>query len=246
MSYSTVGTSNYMAPEILLEKGYGPEIDWWSVGVIMYECLVGYAPFSCEDTTETCMMILDWRNSLEFPAEPHLTDDAVDLILSLLCDQDNRIGYEQIISHPWFASVGWKNARDQKPPWVPDIDDEFDTKHFDEFEDENAKFFFDNERIDDDGDLSSKPLKDWDDKHLPFVGWTYMRFEPKDKPNPTSVFQPGNDTEESEESETEVFIALSKNRIIPSQKKKKPSESGGKTGFSLKKLVEKKEKPKKH
>jgi len=92
-------------------------------------------------------------------------------------------------------------------------------------------FFFDNERIDDDGDLSSKPLKDWDDKHLPFVGWTYMRFEPKDKPNPTSVFQPSNETEESEESETE--------------KKKKSSESGSKSGF-LKKLVEKKEKPKKH
>jgi len=122
MSYSTVGTSNYMAPEILLEKGYGPEIDWWSVGVILYECLVGYAPFSCEDTTETCMMILDWRNSLEFPDEPELSDAAVDLIMSLLCDQDDRIGFEEIAAHPWFASVNWNTVRTDPAPWIPDLE----------------------------------------------------------------------------------------------------------------------------
>jgi len=74
-----------MAPEVLLEKGYGPEIDWWSVGVIMYECLVGFAPFSCEDTTETCMMILDWRNSLEIPPDANLSEPAVDLIARSYC-----------------------------------------------------------------------------------------------------------------------------------------------------------------
>lgn len=79
-AYSTVGTSNYMAPEILMERGYGKEVDWWSVGVIMYECLVGYAPFSCEDTTETCLMILDWKNTLEFPKDAHLSPEAIDLM----------------------------------------------------------------------------------------------------------------------------------------------------------------------
>jgi serine/threonine protein kinase len=69
-----------MAPEILMEKGYGKEVDWWSVGVIMYECLVGYAPFSCEDTTETCLMILDWKTTLEFPREANLSPEAVDLM----------------------------------------------------------------------------------------------------------------------------------------------------------------------
>jgi len=192
MSYSTVGTSNYMAPEILLEKGYGPEIDWWSVGVILYECLVGYAPFSCEDTTETCMMILDWRNSLEFPEEPELSENALDFIVSLLCDQADRIGHEDIAKHPWFSTVDWDHVRDQTAPWKPDLDGETDTKHFDEFDDANAKFFFD-EYNDDTDDLASKPLKDWSDKHLPFVGWTFMRFEPKDKVNPTSVFKPQTD-----------------------------------------------------
>jgi len=62
-------------------------------------------------------------------------------------------------------------------------------------------FFFEDDRGDD-GDLSSKPLKDWDDKHLPFVGWTYMRFEPKDKPSASSIFQSHPEPEEPEESET--------------------------------------------
>ena len=69
-----------MAPEILMEKGYGKEVDWWSVGVIMYECLIGYAPFSCEDTTETCLMILDWKNTLEFPREVGLSNESIDLM----------------------------------------------------------------------------------------------------------------------------------------------------------------------
>lgn len=227
MSYSTVGTSNYMAPEILLEKGYGPEIDWWSVGVIMYECLVGYAPFSCEDTTETCMMILDWRNSLEFPEEPELTENALDLIVSLLCDQQDRISYEEIIKHPWFSSIDWSSVRDQTPPWKPDLDSETDTKHFDEFDDKNAKFFFD-EYWDESDDLSSKPLKDWADKHLPFVGWTFMRFEPKDKVNPTSVFQ-GNDNDSTSEGDDD-------------DKKDKKGQKGGKKKTE-KTSSEKKEKP---
>jgi len=142
MSYSTVGTSNYMAPEVLLEKGYGPEIDWWSVGVILYECLVGYAPFSCEDTTETCMMILDWRNSLEFPEEPELTDEAIDLVMSLLCEQHDRISYDEIVKHPWFDGIDWTNIRNTKAPWIPELKDETDTQNFDDFEDDNVDFFF--------------------------------------------------------------------------------------------------------
>jgi len=143
MSYSTVGTSNYMAPEILLEQGYGPEIDWWSVGVILYECIVGYAPFSCEDTTETCIMILEFRNTLDFPDDPQITEEARELIQNcLLVEQKNRKGYDDIVKHPWFVGKDFNATRHSKAPWIPKLENETDTTNFDDFDDDNADFFF--------------------------------------------------------------------------------------------------------
>jgi len=174
-SYSTVGTSNYMAPEVLLEKGYGPEIDWWSVGVIMYECLIGFAPFSCEDTTETCMMILDWRNSLEFPPDAQVSDVSIDLIQKLVCDSKDRLQYEDIIKHPWFKGLDFAAVRDRDAPWIPPLKSLTDTSNFDEFEDESAAYFFEEDHG---GDLDKGvAYKDLEEKHLAFVGWAYNRFD---------------------------------------------------------------------
>eukprot|EP01121_Diplochlamys_sp_Union-15-3_P005574 TRINITY_DN1590_c0_g1_i2.p1 TRINITY_DN1590_c0_g1~~TRINITY_DN1590_c0_g1_i2.p1 ORF type:complete len:547 (-),score=114.28 TRINITY_DN1590_c0_g1_i2:73-1539(-) len=184
-SYSTVGTSNYMAPEILLEKGYGKEVDWWSVGVIMYECLVGYAPFSCEDTTETCMMILSWRSSLEFPEDANLSPEALDLMKKLICDAKNRITYEQIVAHPFFKGVDWKNLRNQKAPWLPELSGPTDCKYFEEFpsEDEWGGYKSTDEKL-------YNIFKNMDEKHLPFVGWTFKRFKEDTlkKPSLSSIF----------------------------------------------------------
>ena len=55
---TTVGTPDYIAPEVLQKDGYGKEVDWWSLGVIMYECLVGYLPFYAEDSLATCRKVL--------------------------------------------------------------------------------------------------------------------------------------------------------------------------------------------
>jgi serine/threonine protein kinase len=56
-AYSTVGTLDYMAPEVLLKKGYGIECDWWSLGAIMYEMLIGYPPFCSDDPRITCRKV---------------------------------------------------------------------------------------------------------------------------------------------------------------------------------------------
>jgi serine/threonine protein kinase len=174
-SYSTVGTSNYMAPEVLLEKGYGPEIDWWSVGVIMYECLVGFAPFSCEDTTETCMMILDWRNSLEIPPDANLSENSVNLISKLICDSKDRIAHEAIASHLWFQGLDWECVREMQAPWIPPLKSLTDTSNFDEFDDQSAAYFFENDHG---GDLDKGvAYKDLEEKHLAFVGWAFNRFD---------------------------------------------------------------------
>eukprot|EP01122_Echinamoeba_exundans_P004758 TRINITY_DN1499_c0_g1_i1.p1 TRINITY_DN1499_c0_g1~~TRINITY_DN1499_c0_g1_i1.p1 ORF type:complete len:436 (-),score=114.59 TRINITY_DN1499_c0_g1_i1:24-1331(-) len=208
MSFSTVGTSNYMAPEILLEKGYGKEVDWWSIGVIMYECLVGYAPFSCEDTTETCLMILDWKNTLEFPPEANLSTEAIDLMSRLMCDAENRIGFDKIVKHPWFKGMDWKAVRDQVAPWIPDLDGPTDTKFFDELEEFNEPDWFVKY---DAKDPSTGLFKNMEEKHLPFVGWTFRRLSKTSRPTASDLFddpssessdavQPAKSTDALEES----------------------------------------------
>jgi protein-serine/threonine kinase len=80
MAYSTVGTPDYIAPEIFLGQGYTYLCDWWSVGAIMFECLVGWPPFCAEDTHDTYRKIVNWRESLYFPDELVLGRDAEDMI----------------------------------------------------------------------------------------------------------------------------------------------------------------------
>ncbi len=64
-----MGTPDYIAPEVLTKTGYGMECDWWSLGAIMYEMMVGYPPFYSEDPMSTCRKIVNWRSTLRFPPE---------------------------------------------------------------------------------------------------------------------------------------------------------------------------------
>lgn len=92
LAYSTVGTPDYIAPEVLEQKGYGMECDWWSLGVIMYECLVGFTPFYGEDPVSTCRKILHWADNLDLPEEvaENLSEDCLDFMLSLIADAKDR------------------------------------------------------------------------------------------------------------------------------------------------------------
>ncbi|KAL0333745.1 UNVERIFIED_CONTAM: Serine/threonine-protein kinase CBK1 [Sesamum angustifolium] len=132
-AFSTVGTPDYIAPEVLLKKGYGIECDWWSLGAIMYEMLVGYPPFYSDDPITTCKKIVHWRNHLRFPAEARLTPEAKDLIRSLLRDADTRLGSrgaDEIKAHPWFKDVNWDMLYEMEAAYKPEVNGDLDTQNF--------------------------------------------------------------------------------------------------------------------
>eukprot|EP01062_Namystynia_karyoxenos_P032753 TRINITY_DN24136_c0_g1_i1.p1 TRINITY_DN24136_c0_g1~~TRINITY_DN24136_c0_g1_i1.p1 ORF type:complete len:757 (+),score=225.86 TRINITY_DN24136_c0_g1_i1:32-2302(+) len=131
MFYTTVGSPGYIAPEVLLKQGYGLECDWWSVGIILYEMLCGYPPFYADDAMQTCHKIIKWRDFLEFPDGPdELSPAAVDLIRLLLRDADQRLTFEQIITHRFFSGIRWRTLRQQPAPFVPQLTHELDTRYF--------------------------------------------------------------------------------------------------------------------
>ena len=118
-NYSCVGTAYYVAPEVLTKKGYGQEIDWWSVGVIFYEMLVGYAPFCSKETSEVCHKILNWKKYLKIPSKVKISREAEDLIAKLINNSNVRLGLngaEEIKSHPFFRGLDWDNIRNLKAP----------------------------------------------------------------------------------------------------------------------------------
>lgn len=169
MAYSTVGTPDYIAPEVFTQGGYEKSCDWWSLGVIMFEMLIGYPPFCSETPQETYRKVLNWRETLVFPIEMPITNTAKNLILNFCTDADHRLGKNdgilEIQSHPFFKGVDWEHIRDRPaaiPVEVKSIDD---TSNFDDFPDV---------------DLSWNPLPDTNElsnKDWVFLNYTFKRFE---------------------------------------------------------------------
>ncbi|THH01661.1 hypothetical protein EW026_g1071 [Hermanssonia centrifuga] len=130
LAYSTVGTPDYIAPEIFLQKGYSNECDWWSLGAIMFECLVGYPPFCSESTHDTYHKIINWSQYLMFPDDVHLSHEAEDIIRRLITSQDRRMNVEQIKHHPFFYGVNWNAIRQIEAPFIPRLRSITDTSYF--------------------------------------------------------------------------------------------------------------------
>ena len=141
LAFSTVGTPDYIAPEVLMKKGYGMECDWWSVGAIAYEMMVGFPPFYSDDPMTTCRKIVNWRTYLRFPpeAEATLSPAAIDFIVKLLCDVDDRLGTHgvfEIKKHPFFNGINWDALYATVAPYRPALEHELDTQNFEQYEDE--------------------------------------------------------------------------------------------------------------
>ncbi|XP_020393480.1 probable serine/threonine protein kinase IREH1 isoform X2 [Zea mays] len=130
---SAVGTPDYLAPEILLGTGHGCSADWWSVGVILFELIVGIPPFNAEHPQTIFDNILNCK--IPWPHVPEeMSFDAQDLIDKLLTeDPHQRLGANgasEVKQHPFFKDISWDTLARQKAAFVPSSDSAFDTSYF--------------------------------------------------------------------------------------------------------------------
>uniref|UniRef100_A0A7N4NWL4 Citron Rho-interacting kinase n=1 Tax=Sarcophilus harrisii TaxID=9305 RepID=A0A7N4NWL4_SARHA len=166
-----IGTPDYMAPEVLTVmngdgKGfYGPECDWWSLGVIAYEMVYGRLPFTEGTTAKTFNNIMNFQRFLKFPENPKVSSEFLDLIQSLLCGPKERLNYEGLCCHPFFSKIDWNNIRNSPPPFVPTLKSDDDTSNFDEPERNSRALPFP-------GQLNPGGFSGED---LPFVGFSFSK-----------------------------------------------------------------------
>ncbi|GLB37641.1 putative kinase-like protein [Lyophyllum shimeji] len=98
LAYSVCGTNSYMSPEVIRGNGYSYSCDWWSLGVIMFECLYGFPPFVSNSRHVTRQKILNWKQSLRFPSRPQVSYEGVNLMQQLLCEPEDRLGSQSSAS----------------------------------------------------------------------------------------------------------------------------------------------------
>ncbi|KAI9168588.1 hypothetical protein H9P43_007961 [Blastocladiella emersonii ATCC 22665] len=130
------GTPEYLAPEILEEENYGKTVDWWALGIVMYEMLVGKPPFGTQESVEKLFQAI-LHHPIAFP--PSLSPDARALLQALLNrDYKERLGSgpgdgDEIRAHAWFAGVDWDGlaAKRVEMPFKPKVDGAGDTGNFD-------------------------------------------------------------------------------------------------------------------
>ncbi|KAL9537829.1 Serine/threonine-protein kinase [Mucor bainieri] len=189
LAYSTVGTPDYIAPEIFMQTGYGKGCDFWSLGAIMFECICGFPPFCSDLPHDTYRKIMDWPNYLEFPDDRPMSVEAEDLIRRLICDADSRLGtgkhgIQEIKSHPFFYGFDWSSVRDttrNMSPHVPELKSITDTSYFPvEGELGSLSEIHQHsypEEEDDRNSMDEDDEFDQQQKDLAFVGYTYKRFD---------------------------------------------------------------------
>ncbi|XP_071202461.1 microtubule-associated serine/threonine-protein kinase 2 isoform X5 [Salvelinus alpinus] len=128
------GTPEYIAPEVILRQGYGKPVDWWAMGVILYEFLVGCAPFFGDTPEELFGQVIS--DEIIWPEEEEaLPNDAQDLISKLLRQNPlERLGTGsafEVKQHRFFYNLDWNSLLRQKAEFIPQLESEDDTSYFD-------------------------------------------------------------------------------------------------------------------
>ena len=167
-TYTICGTVQYLAPEILGGEGYNGAVDWWSLGCIMYEMLVGRFPFRFQKDGKINIDV--YKKPIRYPS--YMDDKAKDLISKLLeMDPTKRLGnaengWEDVKNHPYFEDVDWDKAKEKKltPPLFPKIENEEDIKYFE-------KTFTDEPIYNDSGEALYNDEEEYEEN---YKGFTYV------------------------------------------------------------------------
>jgi len=135
---SIVGSPDYMAPEVLKGDEYDFTVDYWSLGCMLFEALAGYPPFAGATVDETWQNLKQWKKVLRKPVyeDPSyfLSKRTWDLITRLVNSKTQRFrGISEIHGHAYFAEVDWNRLRENKAPFIPELDSDTDAGYFDDF-----------------------------------------------------------------------------------------------------------------
>ena len=142
-SFTLCGTPEYLAPEIIMSIGHNHGVDWWALGILIYEMVAGYPPFYDENPFEVYRQIT--VGEFEFPSQ--VVTNAREIIIGLLePDLSKRMGCmvnaaKDIKESNWFAGVEWSKVHNKEivPPWVPELVDAMDDSYFEEYPDSGSE-----------------------------------------------------------------------------------------------------------
>ncbi|NP_001084629.1 serine/threonine-protein kinase greatwall [Xenopus laevis] len=126
-----LGTPDYLAPELLLRKSHGPAVDWWALGVCLFEFLTGIPPFNDETPSQVFQNILN--RDIPWPEEEEEVlsvnaQSAIEILLTI--DPTKRAGLKDLKAHPLFHGMEWEELQYQPMSFIPQPDDETDTTYF--------------------------------------------------------------------------------------------------------------------
>lgn len=127
LAYSMVGSPEYMAPEMLTGE-YDERVDIWSLGCCLYEMIAGQTPFAADDAQKVFESIYNWKGTVAKPEE--MSPICFDLIKKMLCGPDERWSIRELKNHPFLAEIDLATVRQQKSPFIPQLEDEIDTSYF--------------------------------------------------------------------------------------------------------------------